>query len=72
MIKCLESPPIPAASKLIQVKLFADTKQEVLDDVTQMTIVDFPDGYDIEMGSSVMTASGELAFRKSNGTWKWV
>ena len=72
MIKCKNSPPIPAVGLKIEVSLFADTKDEVKDDVSEMTIVGFPDGYDIDMGSSVMTAAGEVAFRKSDGTWNWI
>ena len=72
MIKCLESPPIPAVGTNLKVSLFSDTKDEVKDDVSEMTIVGFPEGYDIDMGSSVMTAAGEVAFRKSDGTWNWI
>jgi len=49
--------------------LFADTKTEV---VPGMHIEDVPDGYVIEAGSTVVTADGELAFMKSDGTWNWV
>ena len=51
------------------VSLFADTKEEVQEG---MTIEGFPTGYEIEFGSNVLTASGELAFVKSNGTFNWV
>ena len=58
-----------ANTKTAQVSLFADAKSEVTDN---MQIDGVPSGYSIELGSDVMTASGELAFRKSNGTWNWV
>lgn len=50
------------------VSLFADTKSEV----ATGDISGLPSGYDISSGSSVMTASGELAFMKSDGTWNWI
>lgn len=53
-----------------EVSLFADTKAEV--STTEISaIAGFPVGYTIDFGSSVMTASGELAFMKSDGTWNW-
>lgn len=48
---------------------FADTKSEVQ---SATKFPGIPDGYSIEMGSSVMTAEGELAFMKSDGTWNWL
>ena len=53
--------------KTAEVSLFADTKAEV----ATAEIVGLPDGYEIAMGSSVLTASGELAFMKSDGSWSW-
>lgn len=52
-----------------KVSLFADTKEEVS---TATEIVGFPEGATIEMGSSILTASGEVAFMKSDGTWNWL
>lgn len=53
------------------ISAFADTKTEV----QSATFADYKglpsDVTEIEMGSDVMTASGELAFMQSNGTWKW-
>lgn len=51
------------------ISAFADTKSEV---VPGATFVGLPDGAEIEMGSDVMTAKGEMAFMKSDGTWSWV
>lgn len=53
-----------------KVSLFADTKAEVTADPAD--IVGFPKDGTIEMGSSVITASAEVAFMKSDGTWNWV
>jgi len=50
-----------------EVTLFADTKEEITDDIA----IPLPEGYTIRAGSSAMTASKELAFRQSDGTWKW-
>ena len=50
-----------------KISAFADTKAEV----ATGEFVGLPEGAEIEMGSSVLTASGELAFRKSDGTWQW-
>lgn len=52
-----------------RVSLFADTKEEV---TPAATIEGLPENATIEIGSTVMTASGELAFMKSDGTWSWV
>lgn len=51
------------------VTLFADTKSEV---TSGMVIEGLPDGVTIDFGSSVITAAGEIAFLKSDGTWNWV
>ena len=53
----------------ITASLFADSKE----DVTQgVHIIGMPTGYELEMGSSILTADGEIAFLKSDGTWNWV
>ena len=51
------------------VELFADTKGEV---TPSSVILGLPAGATIEAGSSILTASGEVAFMKSDGTWNWV
>ena len=55
--------------KLYKVALFTDTKEEVS---TATEIIGFPDDCIMDMGSTVITASGELAFMKSDGSWNWV
>lgn len=53
------------------VSLFADTREEVLDDMSDVEVQGLPAGTKIAMGSSVLTSGGELAFRKSDDTWNW-
>jgi len=54
--------------KTVQVSLFADTKEDLVSE----DISGVPTGYAVAFGSSCVTASGELAFMKSDGTWNWV
>ena len=54
-----------------EVTLFADTKSEVLNDVSSMTIVGLPAGIEIMPGSEVYTASLDVGVRTSNDTWNW-
>lgn len=55
--------------KEAQVSLFADARGDVS---PSMTVDGLPDGYTVAQGSSVLTASAEIAFMKSDGTWNWV
>ena len=50
------------------ISAFEDTKAEV----ASGTFIGLPEGASIEMGSDVMTASGEIAFMKSDGNWNWL
>lgn len=68
MVKAIGFTKVTSPGNVI-VELFADEKTDV---VPGMTIQDLPDNYTIVMGSSVMTAAGEIAFMKSDGTWNWV
>lgn len=56
------------AAKTAKVSLFADSKSDVTDG---MSVDGVPSDYDLEMGSSAMTADKELAFLDSEGTWHW-
>ena len=48
---------------------FADAKT----DVTQgATFIGLPENTTITFGSSIITADGDVAFLKSNGTWNWI
>ena len=53
----------------VRASLFADTKSEVR---PGMTIIGLSRDYSLEMGSNVITASGECGFLKSDGTWSWI
>ena len=58
-----------STTKKAVVNLFADAKEDV---TSGMEVIGMMDGYDIDVESSVLTAKGELAFMKSDGTWNWV
>ena len=51
------------------ISAFADTKAEV---TSSATFVGLPKDAQIEQSSTIITASGEVAFMKSDGTWNWV
>lgn len=57
-------------AKEAKYSFFADTKTEVTDDMTGA--VGLLDGFSIQQGSTVITAEGDFAFRKSDGTWNWL
>ncbi len=69
MIKVTNLTNTDSDENTFKISAFADTKAEVTDSAE---FVGLPADAKIEMGSSVMTASGELAFMKSDGTWNWV
>lgn len=50
-----------------RVSLFADSRADVVMADAKKLV-----GRDLEMGSTVITAEGEIAFLKSNGTFNWV
>lgn len=59
-----------------KVNLFADSKSEVTQidmetGETDMEIVGFDPKIKITQGSMVITADGDAAFLKSDGTWRW-
>lgn len=53
----------------IDALVFSDTKEEVSDD---MEIDGIPLGKTLAYGSSLITASGDIAFLKSDGTWNFI
>lgn len=57
--------------KMVDASLFADTKNEVTDNLTGEDVEGIEDDAIIDMGSFVMTASAEYAYMQSNGKWKW-
>lgn len=52
--------------KEVVVNLFADTKDDNLEDIAQLL-----DGYKPAFGSSVLTATGDFAYLNSSGAWIW-
>lgn len=72
MIKVDEWSNTDSNPKTYKISAFADTKAEV----TSASLSDYKglpsDAEAIEMGSDIMTASGEMAFMKSTGQWNWV
>ena len=68
MIKVTEMKNTDMKSDSFLISAFADTKEEV----ASGTFIGLPTGAEIEMGSNIITASGEMAFMKSDGTWNWL
>lgn len=59
-----------------KVNLFADSKSEITQvdmetGETDMEIVGMQPTVRLTMGSMVITADGDAAFLKSDGTWRW-
>ncbi len=59
-----------------KVNLFADDRSDVADvdmetGETDMDIVGMQPNVKLTMGSVVLTADGDAAFLKSDGTWRW-
>ena len=69
MIKVQEIKNTDSDSNSYLISAFADTKAEV---ATATDISGLPKGMKISIGSDVMTAAGEMAFMKSDGTWSWL
>lgn len=55
--------------KQYQISAFADDKTDV---VPGAEFHNLPEGAIIQPGSTIITANGEIAFYKSDGTWNWV
>lgn len=60
-----------------KVNLFADDKSEIKSvnmetGATEMSIIGMNPNVKLTMGSMVITAEGDAAFLKSDGTWNWV
>jgi len=69
MIKVMSMRNTDADANSWLISAFADTKEEV---VPGATFVGLPENATIEMGSTVTTASMDIAKMKSNGSWNWV
>ena len=50
-----------------RVQLFADAKADLTDEAVSAAV-----GRKCAMGSSCLTADGEVAFLKSDGSWNWL
>jgi hypothetical protein len=53
-----------------EVTLFADTKAEMTG-LDTSDIIGFPAGYEIDFGSTVVTAPLDIGKMQSDGTWNW-
>ena len=69
MIKIMECENTDLNFSTYKIVAFADTKEEV---TPSAEIIGLPKGASIEMGSTMFTASGEIAYMKSNGNWNWI
>ena len=49
--------------------LVADSKEDI---VEGMKVIGLPKDTELLLGSSVITADGDFAYRKSDGSWNWV
>ena len=54
-----------------KITAFSDTKDEVETTATD-DYIGMPKGANIEMGSIMITADGDVAFYKSDDIWNWV
>lgn len=68
MIKVTDIKNSDANPNTFLISAFADTKAEV----ATGEFIGLPENATIEMGSDIMTAAGEMAFMKSDGTWNWL
>ena len=55
--------------RTVVASLYADTREEV---TANMTVIGMLVGYTLDTESFVMTAKGECATLKSDGTWEWM
>lgn len=67
-VKSVTQPQVFTDGAKYQCQLFADAKEDVTEG---MEVIGMPDG-EMTPGSSVVTAKGEVAFLKTDGSWSWV
>ena len=67
MVKLLSSTKTEGTK--YRIEAVADTKEEVTDGVE---IVGMIQGGTIDIGSTIITAEGDIAICKSDGTWNWL
>lgn len=58
--------------KITSVKLVADTKEEVADNLTGEDVEGLNANIVVGMGSKVLTADGYLGIMRSDNTWSWL
>lgn len=57
--------------KVMVATLKADTKAEIKDNLAQMTIVGWPEGFALGMDSTAVTMDLEVGKYDSTGHWNW-
>lgn len=57
--------------KIMIATLKCDTKEEIKDDLAQMEIVGWPEGYSLGMDSTAVTMNLEVGKYDSEGHWQW-
>lgn len=70
MVKVTKIVNVDEASKKVTAELFSDTKAE-MSSTEPEDIIGFPKGYELDFGSSVVTASIDVGMMQSDGTWNW-
>lgn len=72
MVRVDGEPIVNRDTKEAKYSFFADTKDEVVDNMTQANTKGLLAGLEIQQGSTMITAEGDFAFRKSDGSWNWL
>jgi hypothetical protein len=57
--------------KLMVATLKCDDKEEIKDDLAEMEIVGWPEGFGLAMDSTAVTMDLEVGKYDSEGHWKW-
>lgn len=70
MLRVDGEPQVDSLRMEAKYSFFADTKDEVTANMAGALGL-LPD-YAIAQSSTVLTAAGDFAFRKSDGTWSWL
>lgn len=70
MLKFTDGFDVDPLKKEVKGDIFADSKADLTGDVAAK--LNLPEGMTLAWGISAMTADGEIAFLKSDGTWNWV
>lgn len=57
--------------KVMVAMLKSDTQEEIKDDLDEMEIVGWPEGYSLGFDSTVITMNWKVAKYDSTGHWNW-